>query len=81
MRPFYANYGFKRKQSFEPIGSIQYHNPRSKIQVKVWENIWEQLKANIVNAYIRISKWYDSKKQEGPAIKEGDLVILDSRHI
>ena len=28
-----------------------------------------------------MTKWYDSKKQEGPAFKEGDLVMLDSRHI
>ena len=27
MSPFYANYGFKPKQSFEPIGKIQYQNP------------------------------------------------------
>ena len=81
MSPFYANYGFKPKQSFEPIGKIQYQNPQSEIQVKVWENIWEQLKANIVKAQIRMTKWYDTKKQEGPAFKEGDLAMLDSRHI
>ena len=81
MSPFYANYGFEPKQSFEPIGKIQYQNPRSETQVKVWENIWEQLKANIVKAQIRMTKWYDSKKQEGPAFKEGDLVMLDSWHI
>ena len=50
MSPFYANYGFEPKQAFEPIGKIQYQNPRSEIQVKVWENIWEQRKANIVKA-------------------------------
>ena len=27
MSPFYANYGFEPKQSFEPIGKIQYQNP------------------------------------------------------
>ena len=81
MSPFYANYRFKPKQSFEPIEKIQYQNPRSEIQVKVWENIWEQLKANIIKAQIRMTKWYDSKKQEGLAFKEEDLVMLDSQHI
>ena len=28
-----------------------------------------------------MTKWYDSKNQEGPAFKEEDLVILDSWHI
>ena len=28
-----------------------------------------------------MTKWYDSKKQEGPAFKEADLVILDSWYI
>ena len=28
-----------------------------------------------------MTKWYDSKKQEDPAFKAGDLVILDSQHI
>ena len=28
-----------------------------------------------------MTKWHDSKKQEGPAFKEGDLVMLDSPHI
>ena len=56
MSPFYANYGFEPKQSFEPIGKIQYQNPRSEIQVKVWGNIWEQLKANIVKAQMRMTK-------------------------
>ena len=28
-----------------------------------------------------MTKWYNSKKQEGPAFKEGDLVMLDSRYI
>ena len=81
MSPLYANYGFEPKQSFELIGKIQYQNPQSEIQVKVWENIWEQLKANIVKAQIRMTKWYDSKKQEGPAFKEEVLVMLDSSHI
>ena len=62
MSPFYANYGFEPKQSCEPIGKIQYQDPWSKIQVKVSENVWEQLKANIVKAQIRMTKWYDSKK-------------------
>ena len=35
MSPFYTNYGFEPKQSFELIGKIQYQNPRSEIQVKV----------------------------------------------
>ena len=39
------------------------------------------MKANIIKAQIRITKWYDSKKQEGLAFKEGDLVMLDSQHI
>ena len=39
------------------------------------------MKANIVKAQIRIIKWYDSKKQEGPAFKEGDLVMLDNWYI
>ena len=39
MSPFYANYGFEPKQSFEPIGKIQYQNLWSESQVKVWENI------------------------------------------
>ena len=56
MSPFYANYGFEPKQYFEPIGKIQYQNPWSKIQVKVMENIWDQLKANIVKAQIRMTK-------------------------
>ena len=43
--------------------------------------MWEQLKANIIKAQIRMTKWYDSKKQEGPAFEEGDLVMLDSQHI
>ena len=30
---------------------------------------------------MRMTKQYDSKKQEGPGFKEGDLVMLDSRHI
>ena len=81
MSPFYNNSRFKPKQSFELIGKIQYQNLQSKIQVKVWENISEQLKANIVKAQIRITKWYDSKKQEGPAFKEEDLVMLDSWHL
>ena len=81
MSPFYTNYGLEPKQSFEPIGKIQYQNPWSEIQVKVWENIWKQLKAKIIKAQIRMTKWYDSKKQEGPAFKEEDLVMLDSWHI
>ena len=28
-----------------------------------------------------MTKWYDSKKQEGPAFKEEDLVMLDSWQI
>ena len=28
-----------------------------------------------------MTKWYNSKKQEGPAFKEGDLVMLDSWYI
>ena len=28
-----------------------------------------------------MTKWYDNKKQEGPDFKEGDMVMLDSRHI
>src|SRR5258706_10653557 len=81
MSPFYTNYRFEPKQSFKPIGKIQYQNPRSEVQVKMWENIWEQLKANIIKAQIRMTKWYDNKKQEGPDFKEGDMVMLNSRYI
>ena len=28
-----------------------------------------------------MTKWYDTKKQEGPNFREEDMVMLDSRHI
>src|SRR5258706_12974740 len=28
-----------------------------------------------------MTKWYNNKKQEGPKFREGDMVMMDSRHI
>lgn len=50
--PFYANYGFEPRQSFKPIGKIQYKNPQSDIQANMWKGIWNRLRENILRAQI-----------------------------
>ncbi len=56
-------------------------NPAAEKLLQRWQNIWSFLQDNILRAQERMAKHYDKRAQRQPALKPGDLVMVNMKNM
>jgi hypothetical protein len=83
--PFFANYGFNPEtQWVKPAADstkMEWTNPASEKLLLRWQNIWSYLQDNILRAQEKMAKYYDVRAQKQPALKPGDLVMVNMKNM
>ena len=78
--PFFANYGFEpelyRQQLLDTVLAQKAH-----ITVEQLRMLHQQLSRDIAFVALRTAKYYNKKREDAPALKEGDKVYLLRRNI
>ena len=81
--PFFANYGFEPEtQWVKPAAAeAEWSNPASEKLLERWQSIWTFLQDNISRAQERMAKYYNRHAQQQPALKVGDLVMVNMKNM
>ena len=78
--PFFANYGYNPSASLEARGMVKV-TEKVKITVEKLKDLHQELTRDIEWILLRSSLYYNSKRLEGPRLREGDQVYLLRRNI
>src|SRR5450755_5192120 len=78
--PFFANYGYNPSTSLKARGMVKVAE-KAKITVKKLKDLHQELTRDIEWMSLRFSLYYNSKRLEGPRLREGDQVYLLRRNI
>ena len=91
--PFEINYGFTPRTNWSgAVSENQGIHPNSKLLVKDWEGIWQEVREILQRAQERQRKWHDQKCQPAPdyvtledvlqgRAKKADRVMLNRKDI
>ena len=81
MSPFYANYGFHPRMSFDEIPASAVHNPAGADLVERIRRVQDGLRAELEYAIACYKEAADAKRLESPVYAVGDLVFLSTRNL
>jgi transposase InsO family protein len=79
LSPFYTNYGFHPRTNWPTAEEAK--NPASDAYVHYIKSVHELCGKGLEKARERMAKYYDQHRQEAPAYKVGDLVMLSGQNI
>src|SRR6266576_4651465 len=60
---------------------MEWTNPAAEKLLQRWQGIWSYLQDNILQSQDRMAKYYDLRAQKQPAIKPGDLVMVNMKNM
>jgi hypothetical protein len=78
--PFFANYEYNPSASFKARGMVKVAE-KVKITVEKLKNLHRELTRDIEWMSLRFLLYYNSKRLEGPRLKERDQVYLLRRNV
>src|SRR5450755_3920041 len=78
--PFFANYGYNPSASLKARGMVKVAE-KAKVTVEKLKDLYQELTRDIEWISLRFSLYYNSKRLEGPRLREGDQVYLLRRNV
>lgn len=82
MTPFFANYGHHPAAHNPPTGpGTAVRNPASRLYAHWMTQVHEEAKKNLEAAKARMKHWADKHRKDAPVFVEGQLVLLNAKHI
>lgn len=78
--PFFANYGYHPASNNPPLPG-RTRNPDSKLYSHWMTQVHQKARSHLEKARERMKHWADKKRGTLPILAEGQLVMLNARHV